>query len=462
MPDWELPSLVTPFRFGIVEDGLYRGAYPTLKNWRFLRRLQLRSIVTLSAEAPTADLSDFCRNEQIRLWHWQTEKFEDVPTLTPSKVATILHCIVDVQNHPLFIHCRDGGHNTGLVIMCLRRLQNWNLSVIFSEFCRYVKGGEIRLSESQYVESFKGEVTLPADRPVWLWGGRCITRHPYLRLRYSNGASKDGAEVQRDATSQGRAVAGAKQVVKVSAPGDATVPRQQSAVSTGCDTNRQDTDDRREGADARAVISVSGALGTTTVDELHEHRMDSSTLVDRAPLIAAVAEMSSLQQNSDTVQDAGWSRTTDLLTAMTPASTQSEMAVRQRSPDSRLSDHVTAVGESSSWPLAKVAQWPPRTTEWEHILSRLVFGNRSMELFVDIVDSASLRRLLRLPRPWNRDLEEGERREHAVRAPSKLPSRRARPEPRGWRNLIFRTSSHDSVRSGYSLTLQALALDSMN
>jgi hypothetical protein len=34
------PSILSPpYRFSVVEDGVYRGGHPTLKNYRFLRRL---------------------------------------------------------------------------------------------------------------------------------------------------------------------------------------------------------------------------------------------------------------------------------------------------------------------------------------------------------------------------------------------------------------------------------------
>jgi hypothetical protein len=38
MSDFTTPKLIPPFRFAIVEEGVFRGAYPTEKNCRFLRR----------------------------------------------------------------------------------------------------------------------------------------------------------------------------------------------------------------------------------------------------------------------------------------------------------------------------------------------------------------------------------------------------------------------------------------
>lgn len=198
MPVHALPPLVPPFRFGIIEHDIYRGAYPTLKNVRFLHRLHLRTILTLSSEPITTDLKAFCEAENIQSIHYHAEKFEDTPTLSSAKVAKILRMLVNPAHHPLFVHCRDGGHATGHVIMCLRRLQNWNLSVIFSEFCRFVKGGEIRLAESQFVESFKAEVWMPSPLPAWLWGGQRIARHPCVRLKWDEPVrtANDGSAVE--------------------------------------------------------------------------------------------------------------------------------------------------------------------------------------------------------------------------------------------------------------------------
>ena len=52
-------AYVPTLRYGTVNEGLYRGAYPTLRNFRFLQRLHIRSFVSLVPEAPTQDLLDF-------------------------------------------------------------------------------------------------------------------------------------------------------------------------------------------------------------------------------------------------------------------------------------------------------------------------------------------------------------------------------------------------------------------
>jgi len=64
-----LPSYIPPFRYAIVEAGIYRGAYPTVRNFRFLDRLKLRTIISLVPSAPIADLEEYCTHSGIELIH---------------------------------------------------------------------------------------------------------------------------------------------------------------------------------------------------------------------------------------------------------------------------------------------------------------------------------------------------------------------------------------------------------
>jgi tyrosine-protein phosphatase OCA6 len=72
------------------------------------------------------------------------------------------------------MHCLDGANNTGLVVMCLRRLQNWSLSYIFAEFVRFTRDAHINSSESEFVETFREEIMIPSVIPKWLWSGERI------------------------------------------------------------------------------------------------------------------------------------------------------------------------------------------------------------------------------------------------------------------------------------------------
>ncbi|KAL2620902.1 hypothetical protein R1flu_001107 [Riccia fluitans] len=179
-----LPQLIPPFRYAIVEESFYRGAYPTIKNYRFLRRLHLKTIVSMTPEPhPNRDMLEFCEHEGITSRHFYVDKFQDVVTLSNAKVLQILQIIIRPDNLPLYLHCLDGTHVVGLVVMCFRKLQSWNLSTSAAEFCSFQKSGEISREESQFVEAFKGEIEIPPVISNWLWQGVRTVKHPTFRLR---------------------------------------------------------------------------------------------------------------------------------------------------------------------------------------------------------------------------------------------------------------------------------------
>lgn len=63
-------NLYPPFRYGIVHTGIYRGAYPTLPNFRFLSRLQLKTIISLTPEDPINDLKAFAEMAGVTIRHY--------------------------------------------------------------------------------------------------------------------------------------------------------------------------------------------------------------------------------------------------------------------------------------------------------------------------------------------------------------------------------------------------------
>jgi tyrosine-protein phosphatase OCA6 len=65
---------ITPLQFSTIEEGLYRGSYPTLRSFRFLQRLKLSLVVSLVPEPPTRDLQAFCRLLRIKIIHVQVSE----------------------------------------------------------------------------------------------------------------------------------------------------------------------------------------------------------------------------------------------------------------------------------------------------------------------------------------------------------------------------------------------------
>lgn len=211
MVNHTLPRLIPPFRFSIVEDKLYRGGYPTLRNFRFLRRLELKTICSIIPEAPTCDLADFAETENINLIWYPASKFtSDSVTVDPAKLAEILNKMIDPTQLPLYIHCLDGSNVTGISVMMLRKLQLWETQKLTFEYCRFTRDQTIEKEETEFVQSFHEEIIIPDPVASWLWpqhtrvlnaaGGQTL-RHPSLRLRWAKDQTPVASVVMTTATS---------------------------------------------------------------------------------------------------------------------------------------------------------------------------------------------------------------------------------------------------------------------
>jgi hypothetical protein len=100
-------TLALPFRFGAVEENVFRGAYPKARNKRFLKRfiilsyichhllpcdnrLHLKTILSLIPEPPKPELHDFCAQEKVNnIWICVKKPKDNLP-LTYTKVVQAL------------------------------------------------------------------------------------------------------------------------------------------------------------------------------------------------------------------------------------------------------------------------------------------------------------------------------------------------------------------------------------
>ncbi|KAG8459143.1 hypothetical protein KFE25_002550 [Diacronema lutheri] len=150
--------LVPPLRFATVDERVHRGAYPTLANFRFLRRLELRTLVSLLPEQPSTDLLHFCAHERIRHHYVPIEKSEPAG-LTVAAVSEVLKLMMLEENLPVYVHCMDGFVTTGVIMMCVRKLQLWSSAVAQIEFGRFsrTRGEQLAAPASaplQFVDAF--------------------------------------------------------------------------------------------------------------------------------------------------------------------------------------------------------------------------------------------------------------------------------------------------------------------
>ena len=162
--------IVPPVNFSLVAKGIYRGSYPNFRNFSFLKHLELKAVLFLSPEDYPPKNLRFLKENGINLITVQMEgNKEPFKTIPREQMIEALKHLVDVRNHPVFVHCNTGTHLTGTVIGCLRKLQMWSLSSIFEEYQRFA-GAKARQIDEQYIELFE----VPNDQfdknyyPSWL------------------------------------------------------------------------------------------------------------------------------------------------------------------------------------------------------------------------------------------------------------------------------------------------------
>jgi len=186
-----------PRNFASVENFVYRSGYPTPANFPFLEQLSLRTVVSLTPEEPSAQLLGFCAATHARSVHIPVERFADDVAMTPAVVTQVLELIIQPESHPLLLHCLDGENVVGMVVLCLRRLQNYALPAQVSEFCRFACEGKLIDAERDFLDAFRDEVTIPAVVPQWLWRGERHQTHPTLMLQHAPGGEVGGGAADK-------------------------------------------------------------------------------------------------------------------------------------------------------------------------------------------------------------------------------------------------------------------------
>uniref|UniRef100_A0A7S2TEA3 Tyrosine phosphatase n=1 Tax=Lotharella oceanica TaxID=641309 RepID=A0A7S2TEA3_9EUKA len=178
-------AAIPPFRFEEIENNVYRGAYPTLRNFPFLLPLKLRTIISLIPEKPTSDLKKFAEKIGAKIIWKKVPKYKEAIALTPEGITDLVESLISLDSLPVYIHCIDGLHVTGLVVMCLRKLMHWRVDKIKAEFARFVPERNVPPAESRFLSAFDGGsagLLLPKAIPKWLFKGNRISRHPTIKL----------------------------------------------------------------------------------------------------------------------------------------------------------------------------------------------------------------------------------------------------------------------------------------
>eukprot|EP00041_Stephanoeca_diplocostata_P037039 m.1380975 g.1380975 ORF g.1380975 m.1380975 type:complete len:328 (-) comp24970_c0_seq15:7015-7998(-) len=146
--------LVPPLNFAMVAPGLYRSGYPNKKNFPFLIKLGIKTVVYLGEERYLEKNKACLQGYNIRIFQFKMEgNLEPFSEISRDVLVQALECVADPSNHPVLVHCKKGNHSTGCLVGCLRRAMHWSHTAICEEYRRHT-GANVRLLDLQCIELF--------------------------------------------------------------------------------------------------------------------------------------------------------------------------------------------------------------------------------------------------------------------------------------------------------------------
>ena len=171
--------IVPPKRFAIVEAGVYRSSTFSATHFEFIKSLNIKTIVSLSPEVTIRTVQSFVRENGIRHVHlglkfWQPSSWKP---MSEEAVKEALEIVLNVNFHPVMVMCTSGVSQTGTLVACLRKMQDWAFSSIIQELRSFE--GRTRLHtrylNEHFVERFDTDlITPPLDAAAPAWFGRHV------------------------------------------------------------------------------------------------------------------------------------------------------------------------------------------------------------------------------------------------------------------------------------------------
>lgn len=152
-------EVIPPENFSHVVGEIYRSSFPRPENFAFLqKRIKLKSILVLIPEEYPQENREFMEDAGIKLFQVGMSGNKEPFVNIPSDILTrALEVAINPANHPILIHCNRGKHRTGCLVGCIRRLQNWSLTMIFDEYRRFAFP-KARALDQQFIEMYDDHV----------------------------------------------------------------------------------------------------------------------------------------------------------------------------------------------------------------------------------------------------------------------------------------------------------------
>ncbi|KAK9365414.1 tyrosine phosphatase family-domain-containing protein [Lipomyces kononenkoae] len=180
------PGYVVPENFAVVAPGIYRSSFPHAESFDYLKTKNLKSILVLVPEPYPEENMKFMKENNIQFFQvGMSGNKEPFVNVSDDTISTALKIAINPANHPLLIHCNRGKHRTGCLVGCLRKLQDWSLTMIFDEYRRFAHP-KVRPLDQQFIELYDEREVLILGRVFrWLPLRWDRTVHQY----HSNGSS---------------------------------------------------------------------------------------------------------------------------------------------------------------------------------------------------------------------------------------------------------------------------------
>jgi protein tyrosine/serine phosphatase len=126
----DLPGLSNLFK---VSDELYRGAQPEEAGYAQLKKLGVKTVVSLRTFHRDRSDREACRKHGLRYVNITVQAWEP----EDDEVIELLEVVTNPQNQPVFIHCKHGSDRTGMMSAIYRiAVQGWPKDEAIAEMTR--------------------------------------------------------------------------------------------------------------------------------------------------------------------------------------------------------------------------------------------------------------------------------------------------------------------------------------
>jgi len=148
---------IPPDNFALVSGKVYRSSFPCVENFGYLKKLGLKTILTLVPEPYPEPNAQFLKENRITHYQIGMPGKDDSTAFVPDdKITAALRIVLDRRNHPILIHCNKGKHRTGCVVGCLRKFQAWPMPLVIDEYRRYA-GAKSRENDQNKIAAYNLE-----------------------------------------------------------------------------------------------------------------------------------------------------------------------------------------------------------------------------------------------------------------------------------------------------------------